>query len=68
MAVEVVEVEGSRTSLSPADVRSAMPRRPTPSGRQRAGAGAAGSLFLSESREGDEQMTRAIAGYRLVTV
>jgi hypothetical protein len=50
LAVEVDEVEGSRTSLSPADFRSAMPRRPTPSGRQRAGAGAAGwswSWFLS---------------------
>lgn len=44
VAVDVVEVEeGSRTSLSPADVRSAMPRRPTPSGRQWAGASAAGS-------------------------
>jgi hypothetical protein len=48
VAVEVVEVEGSRTSLSPADVRSAMPRRPTPSGRQWAGASAAGPWFLSE--------------------
>lgn len=41
---EVIEVEGSRASLSPADVRSAMPRRPTtPSGGQRAGAGRRGS-------------------------
>ncbi|CEI41352.1 unnamed protein product [Fusarium venenatum] len=44
VAVEDVEVEeGSRTSLSPAVVRSAMPRRPTPSGKQWAGANAAGS-------------------------
>lgn len=40
---EVIEVEGSRASLSPADVRSAMPKLPTtPSGGQRAGAGRRG--------------------------
>ncbi|CAF3642964.1 unnamed protein product [Fusarium graminearum] len=60
VAVDVVEVEeGSRTSLSPADVRSAMPQttyaiRRVVGGRERGGV----VIPLSDVEQGDRQMMR----------
>jgi hypothetical protein len=50
---EALEVGGSRTSLSPADVRSAMPRLPTtPSEGQWAGAGRRGRNLKAQAQRG----------------